>query len=500
MGALAPFRAPVDTSFVDPPVRAAPPPIRRALGFDAIGDFVDIENTGWERFVFPGDSALGNAATYATYTDGTEFDADFTMGIWVKITDVTVSCYVFNFGVGTATNYFRLRTAPLDASTCEVRLEHRGMPGYTIDTSLTGVLNLDQWHYIAGRRSGDDISLWVDGVNTDEQTTSVRMSNPDRMFIGSRNNDVWLVGEAMRASLDVRALSDAEMLTRYTQGRYGLYVGQLPKYEWIGRRHPAHVKDLLNSREDWGFTNFPIVDYGANNQTYHIDQRRGPLTNFSARNWTGVFAFKNLGIGEAIFSLGSSTDDNNYFFIEAVNNGGAAQLQVRVRDTTATVNVTLVDPAVTDCDDGNWHFLAVSETENGANQDLRVSLDGGAVFSTSYAYASGPDPVGLDMASLGRLGRATPNRYFGGLLGWAGVDQRARAGEALRGCASQEGYAHLLHGATEHTQLWPLDGFRRAAPADQDDCWSAQAEPFACRGWANSVVDADYTFDEQVAP
>ena len=159
---------------------------------------------------FPGGS-LNSIVTLGS--PGTVGTADFTATFWIRTAMTTNAELLGNRSCGSACNFWGLRGNGTSVS-FELYQDADGTNGGGV--TVTATVNDGLWHYVAARRSGKNITLFVDGVSKSATVADVtNISTGTPLSFGANPTSVpfgtYYVGDADEIRLYDRALADCEI-------------------------------------------------------------------------------------------------------------------------------------------------------------------------------------------------------------------------------------------------------------------------------------------------
>ncbi len=170
---------------------------------------------------FPGGTDTDAYVSIGDPTSGI-FDfgsGDFTLGMWLRTTGYinngsSVNRPIYKKGISNSSGYGLVITS----SNFIQFILGNGTTDFTATSSQT--VNDNQWHHVFGVRTGDNILLYLDGVQVATTAVSGSVSSPIGFYIGddasgSRNVD-GLIDEVRVYN---RALSASEIMALYNLSR-----------------------------------------------------------------------------------------------------------------------------------------------------------------------------------------------------------------------------------------------------------------------------------------
>jgi hypothetical protein len=143
-----------------------------------------VKKYGTGSLYFDGSGYLAGASTPNTNIDS----GDFTFEAWVYLPDASVVCPIVAKGFGSAGGYMMWVQ-----STLRVRVYNAAGSQFTATSSLS--ISNNTWTYIAGVRSGNTITLYINGVADGSVSYSGTSTNSSRIEVGGYNSGtVYLNG------------------------------------------------------------------------------------------------------------------------------------------------------------------------------------------------------------------------------------------------------------------------------------------------------------------
>lgn len=183
-----------------------------------------------------------NTGDYVEFADDARLDfgtRDFTVAVWVKkITQLNYGNAVvskWNTGASPGTNEWILNlnggiSGTTNGPAFGVQI---GTTSYSAKKA-TPVTNTGQWYFLVGKREGNTISIYVDGVLEDTETiptgASINNISGRKMSIGKIDAGYYSNMQVDNLMIFDNALSDSQIVSMYAGEQYAYYEPNVLSY------------------------------------------------------------------------------------------------------------------------------------------------------------------------------------------------------------------------------------------------------------------------------
>ena len=360
-------------------------------------------------------SALGTNATSTEITDG-----EFSLGFWVKKTTTEVANIV---GYSGGSEYLTV------AFTANGYIQTNAYLQNTSNTITNATDMTDgNWHYVAVRKTGTTIQMWIDGTSIGTTTTTHSMSGLTSLGFGGQGSsteqmyiseyyvsapasvtsteiaNIWTYGQPI-----IQAASAMPMPTFSRDNALNTYIlNKTPEFYFKmdeASGSPINTGTLAVSLTQQGvnFTqNVTSPNYKAYSFTNRDTQFTGSWTatagTFTSNNRQTIVMYAKTGTVTAIQSLGGAAAGGgaygNGIFIQQLVNG---TIRLRLQDGTtsqdATTSVSFADNnyhMFIGVKDGSSLKLYVDGVERASNASATINLTDSGQFAIAGAPGSAP--------------------------------------------------------------------------------------------------------------
>tara|TARA_R110000850_G_C9996151_1_gene468194 strand:- start:21782 stop:23080 length:1299 start_codon:yes stop_codon:yes gene_type:complete len=402
---------------------------------DIEGGFDLTDTNGVSNSVGIKNNAAGFLATSSEYLSNSSYSntfhqSDFTVACWIKVIHDNSTAHGYVIGqAATATDlHFALHVEHFTTYSA-IRGTMVNAAGTAFTATAENNIEDDDWHLGVFVRTGDDLVIWIDGV---EGTTSpavfsgTEVSNDLDLTMGRRDDGEYFTGKADEAAIWTRALSGADISQLYNSGA-GITHPDIPTPvslvtdltnwwsldESSGTRVDSHgafnltdnntvgsVTGKVSNAADFIPANSEFLSNAAFSNVWH-------QSDFTIALWIKLddptsiqYAISQYtGAGAARHFYLTWNPTLNYWNFVMRNSAGSSKQSVSVADIG---------------DDTNWHFIVVTR-----------------VVDTIYVYVDGIDPpipqdfsgteIGADVDL--EIGKALTN-YFDGKIDEVAIWER----------------------------------------------------------------------------
>lgn len=360
-------------------------------------------------------NALGTNATSTEITDG-----EFSLGFWVKKTTTEVANIV---GYSGGSEYLTV------AFTANGYIQTNAYLQNTSNTITNATDMTDgNWHYVAVRKTGNTIQMWIDGTSIGTTTTTHSMSGLTSLGFGGQASateqmyiseyyvsapasvtsteiaNIWTYGQPV-----IQAASAMPMPTFSRDNALNTYIiNKTPEFYFKmdeASNSPINIGTVPVSLTQQGvnFTqNVTSPNYKAYSFTNRDTQFTGSWTattgTFTSNNRQTIVMYAKTGTITAIQSLGGAAAGGgaygNGIFIQQLVNG---TIRLRLQDGTtsqdATTSVSFADNnyhMFVGVKDGSSLKLYVDGVERASNASATINLTDSGQFAIAGAPGSAP--------------------------------------------------------------------------------------------------------------
>jgi len=340
---------------------------------------------------------------------------DYTLETWFRTTAQTRGTLMGNHSDAAPKGVINMELH----GTNNVRLYQCNADGAVTDMNLL-VTNLNtrnyQWHHLAGIRSGNTMSLYLNGQEVGSTNTALGSYAlaGDYMYLGrDGRTSVAFNGEMGAARVWMRALSTNELAGIFALGVPG---GSAVSKDSLLAEYDLHAP--FNAyKPGLGFPGYQIA-------LAPPKFKQIPMTNFTCE---AVFRTTAPNIGSTILMGNWSNNMYSAVNLQLEDNN---TVRLYMRNTAGTVASLAKVPAIVNTRDGNWHRLAAVR----GNNTMALYLDGQLVGS--QAETLGAYPLQGPYYYLGRDGRDPWFNRFVGDIAAARIWTRALGTDELAGLAA----------------------------------------------------------------
>ena len=360
-------------------------------------------------------TALGTNATSTEITDG-----EFSLGFWVKKTTTEVANIV---GYSGGSEYLTVAFTANGYIQTNAYLQNNS---HTI-TNATDMTD-SNWHYVAVRKTGNTMQMWVDGTSIGTANVTHSMSALTALNFGGQGSateqmyiseyyvsapasvtstqiaNIWTYGQPV-----IQAASAMPMPTFSRDNALNTYIlNKTPEFYFKmdeASGSPINTGTLAVSLTQQGvnFTqNVTSPNYKAYSFTNRDTQFTGSWTatagTFTSNNRQTIVMYAKTGTVTAIQSLGGAAAGGgaygNGIFIQQLVNG---TIRLRLQDSTtsqdATTSVSFADNnyhMFVGVKDGSSLKLYVDGVERASNGSTTINLTDSGQFAIAGAPGSAP--------------------------------------------------------------------------------------------------------------
>ena len=297
-----------------------------------------------------------------------------------------------------------------------VRFYQGNASGTTTDLNVTpasGDPRDGQWHHLAGIRTNNVMTLYLDGENVGATTTATGFYTlqDDYFYLGrdSRTGTYPLNGEQGHIRLWTRALSTNELAA--------IYDLKVPGSSEISKDNLLAEYSL----------HYPFTAYRYESSWYRFAATAPQLKQIAMADFTCDAVFRTTASSPRVL-MGNYASSSSIGVVNLMleHDGG---VRLYLKDGNGTVNSLWLDPGSIDTRDGEWHHLVGVRGDS----SMTLYLDGEDLGST--ALTLDPYTLGSDYYYIGKDGRLTWGVFDGDIL-HARIWNRALSTDEVSGLAA----------------------------------------------------------------
>lgn len=342
----------------------------------------------------------GNYITASIPSLGTTY----TASAWIKSDSVTGNSIFFSHR---STSDISPVAFQLDHTDADIRFVVRDDAGNIATATYTAALSIGQWTHVVGVRSGNTITLYVNGIAATAASASFGTLTPNSMNIGAAAVGSVTRSHFFNGAVDeprvysrVLSVDEVAQLYRYS-GPAAADSGLVGHWSFNGTDTTStKAYDRSGTGNTGTLTNGPAVTEGKVGQALSFD---------GSNDYVNVL---DIGFNAFTFSTWFYTTNNSQTGMIFGEDGGSGSGGPKIGIASGNFFIrveTNYDSTVAVPTAGTWHHMVV--TRNGSNK-VDLYVDGGSairLFSdVAQATSYGLDKIGCN--------GSTPDQCFSGKL------------------------------------------------------------------------------------
>jgi len=355
-------------------------------------------STAYSTSVIGGSGYFDGSGDYLTVADNAALDVDagdFTMEAWVYFPDASVTSPVLAKGFGSAGGWMMWVQ-----STLRLRMYDAG--GSSVTATSSASLTSNSWNHVAATRSGNTLTVYVNGVSSGTATFTGTSTNASVLEIGGYNSATALstgyisnarlvkgtavyTGNFTPSITPLTAISGTSLLTNFTNG--AIYDNAMMNdLETVGN---AQISTSVKKYGTGSLYFDGTGDYllGASNPNMSFG-----AGDFTVEAW--VYTQGTSGNNQTIFQKGRGGDSNLEF---AMSLNGSNQLTCFYTTDGSTVVQPVASSNTVSL--STWTHVAISRSGSTWRCFVDGTLRGSDTYSATLytgtgVISSGANPVG----------------------------------------------------------------------------------------------------------
>lgn len=345
-------------------------------------------STAYSTSVIGGSGYFDGSGDYLTVADNAALDVDagdFTMEAWVYFPDASVTSPVLAKGFGSAGGWMMWVQ-----STLRLRMYDAG--GSSVTATSSASLTSNSWNHVAATRSGNTLTVYVNGVSSGTATFTGTSTNASVLEIGGYGSATAVstgyisnarlvkgtavyTGNFTPSTTPLTAISGTSLLTNFTNGA-------------------IYDNAMMNNLETVGNAQIStsVVKYGTGSLAFDGtgDYLLGPSTpnmsfgsgDFTVEAW--VYRQVTSGTTQTIYQKGRVAD-SNFELSFVINTSNQLQVYYSTDGTTAT----LVATTTASVSQNAWTHVALARSGSTWRVFIGGTLDVSATASVTLYTGTG---------------------------------------------------------------------------------------------------------------